>query len=329
MKLWDRAVRERTKLPTAEKPPTAKITRSRCASIGMASKVTRIRASPRSNRGKSTERPSPPSVWRRSTSPSSRCSFPGLVRNWETLDVIRAKVQREFERAFNAAGYRIGEIGGFGMAHLMSKGFAVASPGDMQGKRPYVFAEDPVGHRDPGRGRVTPVPLSVPEVLPALARARSTWSTHRRLAAEQLQWASRLDHIVTDVSGAGIGAMILANRNSTSSRRTNRPILHDTGKIATAALNVRIRNEEANAFARLKGRMTVTELTDAQRKEWTEVFRQAQTRSRREPSQRARREDAEARGTVTAHFRIRAACSRPESGHRAQCGLMVWVLQPR
>ena len=201
------------------------------------------------------------------------------MRTWETLEVIRAKVQRDFERAFNAAGYRIGEIGGFGMAHVMSKGFAVASPADMRGKRPYVSREDPVGTTVMQVvGGVTPVPLSVPEVLPALASGAVNVVNAPALAAEQLQWASRLDHVVTDVSGAGIGAMILAKRKLDELTADEQAILHDTGKIATAALNVRIRNEEANALVRLKGRMTVTELTDAQRNEWTEVFRQAQTR---------------------------------------------------
>ena len=57
-----------------------------------------------------------------------------------------------------------------------------------------------------------------------------------------------------------------------------RTILMDTGRIASNALTKRIRAEDDAAFARLKGKMTVTKLSDAERGAWDGVFKQLRQR---------------------------------------------------
>jgi TRAP-type C4-dicarboxylate transport system substrate-binding protein len=155
----------------------------------------------------------------------------------------------------------------------------VASPGDLRGKKPYVWREDPIM---PAMmqviGGVTPVPLGVPEVLPNLNTGAIDVITAPALAAEQLQWASRLDTINTQVVSATIGALVFTKSRLDALPADLRAILVDTGKVAAGALTTRIRNEDAAAFARLKSKMTVSTSTDAQVDEWAAIWKQTRAR---------------------------------------------------
>jgi TRAP-type C4-dicarboxylate transport system substrate-binding protein len=118
----------------------------------------------------------------------------------------------------------------------------------------------------------------VPEVLPNLNTGAIDVVTAPCLAAEQLQWASRLDNINTQVVSATIGALVFSKSRLDQLPADLRTLLQETGKVAGAALTTRIRNEDAAAFGRLKGKMTVSNSTDAQLAEWNEVFKKTRAR---------------------------------------------------
>ena len=127
-------------------------------------------------------------------------------------------------------------------------------------------------------GDVTPVPLGVPEVLPNLNTGAIDVVTAPALAAEQLQWASRLDTINTQVVAASIGALVFSKSKLDAMPADLKAHLLATGKVAAQALTTRIRNEDAAAFGRLKSKMTVSNSTDAQLGEWAEVWKQTRAR---------------------------------------------------
>lgn len=205
--------------------------------------------------------------------------MPGLFQSWAKLDHARDALKGQFEKAVGDAGFALVGWGDVGLAHSMSKGFPVYSPADLKGKRPYVWRDDPIG---PAVfqvvGGVTPVPLGVPEVLPQLNSGAVNVITAPALAAEQLQWASRLDHVNTQVVGVGIGALVLASRKLDSLPGDQKAVLLETGAVAGRALTARIRNEDAQAMNRLKAKMTVYESNQAQRDEWDKVFKEVRSR---------------------------------------------------
>ena len=55
-------------------------------------------------------------------------------------------------------------------------------------------------------------------------------------------------------------------------------LVTDTGKVAASALTKRIRDEDAAAFGRLKGKMTVVELTADEQSKWAGIFSQGRQR---------------------------------------------------
>jgi TRAP-type C4-dicarboxylate transport system substrate-binding protein len=278
-KTWQRAIRERTKLPDGQKSSDGKdygldlnffwngqqgdeaamVTRMKSGQLDGAA-ITAV--------GLSQIHP-----------PILVLQLPGLFTTWEKLDKAREALRGDFERALDAAGFVLPGWGDVGLSRRISRGFAVASPGDLRGKKPYVWREDLIM---PALmqviGGVTPVPLGVPEVLPNLNTGAVDVITAPALAAEQLQWASRLDTINTQVVSATIGALVFTKTKLDSLPADLRTIMLDTGKVAAAALTTRIRNEDAAAFGRLRSKMTVSTSTDAQLAEWADIFKQTRAR---------------------------------------------------
>jgi TRAP-type C4-dicarboxylate transport system substrate-binding protein len=205
--------------------------------------------------------------------------IPGLFLTWGKLDAARDAMKGDFEKGVSDAGFSLLGWGDVGAAHVMSKGFAVKSPDDIKGKKPYMWRDDivaPILFQI--IGGITPVPLNIPEVLPNLNTGAVDVVIAPALAAEQLQWASKLDTIVADNAGMAIGALVISSKRLAALSEENRNIIMDTGKVAAGALTKRIRAEDDAAFGRLKGKMTVVNLSDDEKNRWDGVFKQVRQR---------------------------------------------------
>lgn len=95
------------------------------------------------------------------------------------------------------------------------------------------------------------------------------------LAAEQYQWASKLDTIVSEVSSVTIGGVVFSSKRIDALPADQKALLMDTGKVATPTLTQRIRKEDELAFTRLKGKMTVVTLSSDEKTLWDGLFKQA------------------------------------------------------
>jgi TRAP-type C4-dicarboxylate transport system substrate-binding protein len=205
--------------------------------------------------------------------------MPGLFSTWAKLDSARDSLRGEFEKGASDAGFTILGSGDVGQAHAMSKGFAVRTPDDLKGQKPYMWRDDAVMPMlFQTIGGITAVPLSIPEVLPQLNTGAVNMLIAPALVAEQLQWASKLDTINADSSGFAIGALVVSSKKLDSMPADMKAILTDTGKVAASALTKRIRSEDDAAFGRLKGKMTVFELTSGEKDKWKSLFSQVRTR---------------------------------------------------
>jgi TRAP-type C4-dicarboxylate transport system substrate-binding protein len=199
--------------------------------------------------------------------------MPGLFREWAKLDAARNAMRPGFDAEFEKQGFRVLGWGDIGRAHSMSKGFAVRVPADLKHKNTFYLPGDPIAPMVFSVvGDVTPRQVSVPEILPGLTNGSINVLTAPALVAEQLQWASRLDHLGDDVGGIGIGALVFAAASIRNLPADAQALLTDTGRIAGEALTRRIRAEDDAAFVRLQGRMTHSALTDPEKEEWKKLF---------------------------------------------------------
>ena len=204
---------------------------------------------------------------------------PGLLSSWAKLDRARDAMKAEFEKGISDAGFQIAGWGDVGSVRILSKGVAVRVPDDIKGKKPYLWRDDaiqPVFYQTVGG--VTSVPLNVPEVLPQLNIGAINIVLAPSLAAEQLQWASKLDTIQSGVQSYAIGALVFSQKRLDALPADLRQILLDTAKVAANALTTRIRNEDEAAYGRLKGKMTLIDCTADERATWDALFKQVRSK---------------------------------------------------
>lgn len=199
-----------------------------------------------------------------------------LFTSWSKLDKARNALKGDFEKGAKDAGFFIGGWGDVGLVRTMSKGFAIKTPEDLKGKKPYYIRDDAIQPAIYGViGGVSGVPLNVPEVLPNLNTGAINVINAPCLAAEQLQWAGKLDNINDAVSATAIGALVFSQKRIDGLPADLKTILTDTGKVAAQALTTKIRSEDDAAFGRLKGKMTVTTPSADDKSAWERIFKAA------------------------------------------------------
>lgn len=205
--------------------------------------------------------------------------LPGMYKNWEELDRVRDALRGRFEGSFKKEGYVLVGWGDIGLDRWMSKGYPIAEPGDLKGKRPWVWKDDPFLPtvlqviKD-----VTPVLKSVPEAVAELSTGNANGMSVSALGAEQLQWSSRLDHLSDDIIAPNIGGIVLSEASLKSLSEADRAVVLELGKVTCAALTTKIRGEDKTAFERLVGKMTLVKATPEQRAKWAAVYKEAWAR---------------------------------------------------
>lgn len=202
--------------------------------------------------------------------------MPGAFKSWADLDRAREKFSDSFRAAAKKEGFFIGGWGDVGIGRVLSKGFAVKVPSDLKGKSPAMIAEDIIAPKVyEVIGGVTAKPGSVTSFLPMLNSGSVNVMNTPSLAAEQLQWASRLDHINTAETYYGIGAVVMSQKSLDKLSADHREVVQSTGKLAAKALTKRIRKADEKAFNRMKKKMKAHEPTAAEKAEWQKVFKKA------------------------------------------------------
>jgi len=202
--------------------------------------------------------------------------MPGVIDNWTLLDKARDALAPELEAGFTSQGFTLLGWGDVGLVRQMSKGFAVRTPADMKGKRPLVWRNEPMGPIIYSLiGGVVPVPLGIPEVLPALRAGTVNVISAPALGAEQLQWTPMLDHVSSNVTTCAIGGLVIRKTSLDKLPADARDVLLDIQKRAAKSNADRIRKMDAAAYDRLTKKMTVVDLSEADRNEWQKVLRRA------------------------------------------------------
>jgi TRAP-type transport system periplasmic protein len=199
--------------------------------------------------------------------------LPGVVDSWQALDKVRAAVGGDIEARFAKQGFVILGWGDVGLVRQMTKGFALRRPSDLRGHRPSVWRNEPIGPAIYSSiSGVVPVPLGPPEVLPALRAGKIDVVNAPALAAEQLQWTPFLDHVSSTTSVCAIGATVFRKSSLDALPADSRQVFDELQKKLAASTKNRVRKLDAEAYGRMKKKMTVVELTDADREEWKKVL---------------------------------------------------------
>lgn len=187
---------------------------------------------------------------------------PGAIRSWKAVDAVRSAIQADYDKFLTDKKFTPIAWADVGQSHFLSKGFAVHVPDDVKGKSPWVYAEDPVLKTVYGKiGGVNPFPAELMSVLPNIDNGKINCMSVSALAAEMLQWNSKFDNAVDQVNGIVVGGLVMSTDSLNKLPGDQKQAVIDTGKVmaeSSTGLKQRIRNEDAAAWNRFKGRTGVT-----------------------------------------------------------------------
>jgi TRAP-type C4-dicarboxylate transport system substrate-binding protein len=207
--------------------------------------------------------------------------LPGLFSSWAKLDAARVAMRPAMDAEFEKQGFKILGWGDIGISRFMSSGFDVKTPADLKHKNVFYTTGDPIAPvLFSVLGDVTPKSMSDTEVLTQLTANAVNVVDAPPLAAEQLQWASRLDHINTLPTHYEIGALVMSSPRIKSLPADAQAVILETGKVAGDALTASIRALDDAALGRRKQRMVAYDPTAAEVAQWTQLFADTRTRLR-------------------------------------------------
>jgi TRAP-type C4-dicarboxylate transport system substrate-binding protein len=203
-------------------------------------------------------------------------TLPWVITSWAKLDKVRPIVAPQFEKQFEADGFKVLGWGDVGLVYGFAKGFAVKRPEDIRGHRPLVWRNEPVGPIVYSLiGQITPVPLSPTEVLPALRAGSVDMLSAPALAAEQLQWTPHLDHVTNEPVVTATGATVFRKESIDSMPADLRDVFLKMQQRVGENQNARIRKLDQEAYERMSKRMTVVTVAGDDRKAWEAVARKS------------------------------------------------------
>ena len=204
--------------------------------------------------------------------------MPGLVETWAQLDALRSKARGEFDKAFDAKGFKILGWGDVGIGHIMFKAppgkQEIRTPDHLKQYKTFSIAGDAIGAKFlEAVGIASPKQLSVPAILPGLTGGSVDVITTPAIAAEQLQWGPLLSHVIDMPVGFGIGALIVKKDFYAGLPEGCRKVFEETGKNTSTTLTSTIRDVDEKAWQELKRTKKVIALTDAEKAAWHEKFK--------------------------------------------------------
>lgn len=219
--------------------------------------------------------------------PINALQMPGMFDSWAELDKARDSLKPEFDAKLKEAGFFVSGWGDVGRARTMSKGFAVKVPGDLAGKSPGFLKGDKIAPKvyetingflsENGLPNLKSQPTEVIEILTQLNSGSLNVLTTPPLAAEQLQWTSRLTHMNANVVSYGVGAMVISQAKLDTMPTDLKEMMQRLGEKTSKKLAENIRRQDDEAFERTKLKMkeNVYNPTDAEKEDFQALYRSA------------------------------------------------------
>ncbi|MFO0723339.1 MAG: TRAP transporter substrate-binding protein DctP [Myxococcota bacterium] len=197
--------------------------------------------------------------------------LPGLYDNWPALDAAREKEKKFFEEEFAKKGFVIVGWGDVGAAKMLSVGAPIKTPADLKDMNGYHLPGDTISPMLFSKVGVKGKPMSIGEVGSHLGKDVNLLNM-APYAAEQLQLASKVTHMTAMTTAFVTGALVMTKAKLDSLTDAQRKIILDTGRAHGESLTKTIRNQDADAFSRMKKSKQTYTPTEDEVKLWKQTF---------------------------------------------------------
>jgi TRAP-type C4-dicarboxylate transport system substrate-binding protein len=201
---------------------------------------------------------------------------PGVCYSYKRIDAVRGKHGPEFEKMFEADGFKLLGWGDAGQGRIFSSVRPISKPDDMKGLKMWAWGEDPTWRSVLSAvGGVTPVGVGLPEVYPSLRTKQIDAFPGTSIAAVVFQWFTQAQYVTQEPRGIVIGAMVVKKDKFAALPAPQQQALLETGRDAQSALTIAIRKDDDKAFETIVGKGVKAVSQAENMKAWEDVLRKA------------------------------------------------------
>ena len=199
---------------------------------------------------------------------SQAYGIPFLFNSYEEVDYVRSQLDDSLITGFAEGGMEVLGIAEGGFGYFLTAE-PVRVPADLQQQKVWVPQNDVVSARLAQSIGVTPIPLTLPDVLPGLQTGLVNTVAVSPMGAIVLQWHTRVAHITDIPLMYFCGVISLTGKSFNKLSADDQAVVKAVFGRAFKLIDERNRMDNVKAFAALtnQGVETVV-LTDAERDAW-------------------------------------------------------------
>jgi TRAP-type C4-dicarboxylate transport system substrate-binding protein len=197
--------------------------------------------------------------------------LPLMFQSYEELDYARDNLLSTMEEAFEHKGFILLGWGDVGPVHIFSKN-PIQNKEDLRKSKLWGWVDDPIATALCKEGGITPIPLSVSEVLPSLQTGIVNAAPSTPLACIALQWFSKFKFMSDLAMSIAIGATVMTKKQFDQMDASTQALLRDVAKRYHRKLTQRIRKDNEESIETLKKNgIRIVPATEGGIQEWEEV----------------------------------------------------------
>jgi TRAP-type C4-dicarboxylate transport system substrate-binding protein len=177
--------------------------------------------------------------------------IPFLFKSEAELDRVRTTLDAEFRKKFDEQGFVLLAWGDVGPVRLYTN-IPLREKADLQKVKMWVWNDDPLLARLFQKLGMNAVALGVTDVLTSLQTGVINGCNGSPLAAVALQWHSKVKYATSLELSMAVGAVVLAKKQWEALSPEQRKIVEEESHTLSAGLTKVIRNDNAQALAKMK-----------------------------------------------------------------------------
>ena len=176
---------------------------------------------------------------------------PFLFRNYDEVDFIYKKFADDFNKAFQDNNFVLLGWAEVGFVYVFTNS-PVRSIADMNGVKMWMWEGDPVANAAFNSFGITPIPLSIVDVLTSLQTGLINGAYISPYAAIALQWNTRVKYMLSIPLADAAGAVVIARKKFDALSPDLQQILLRNGEKYLTELTRKSREQNADACVTLK-----------------------------------------------------------------------------
>lgn len=177
--------------------------------------------------------------------------LPMLFRSYEEVDFVKSKLQPKFKKDFAAKGFELLGWSEAGFVNIYSN-TPIKNTDDMKGVKMWAWEGDPLVKAMYDSLGITPIPLSLPDVLTSLQTNLIDGVYGPPLGVIALQWFTKVKNMTNINLANSTGALLITKKAMKGLPPDQQKILRDAGQKYSKILVQKIRSENQQAIDQIR-----------------------------------------------------------------------------